>query len=267
MILASASPVSLAVTALAAVCYAWPAVMGERTAQQAARRWVLAAWILHALALGLGISGSNAHFGFAPALSMTVWLVAAVYAVETQFFPQIQTRWALSAIGVAAVVLAALFPGSALSSNPSGWLALHLALGVACYGLFAAAVVHAGLMTRAESHIRLAEDPHTGIPLLTLERLTYRLATAGFALLTLTLLAGWLFGDVLYGHGNAWAWNHKTVFGLLAWLVFAVLLTGRQFAGWRGKRATRFLYAGSALLMLAYIGSRFVLEVILGRGV
>jgi ABC-type uncharacterized transport system permease subunit len=196
---------------------------------------------------------------------MTVWLVAAVYAVESQFFPQIQTRWALSAIGVAAVLLAELFPGSPLSSNPSGWLALHLALGVACYGLFAAAVVHAWLMTRAESRIRQAEDPNTGIPLLTLERLTYRLATAGFALLTLTLGAGWLFGDVLYGHGHAWVWNHKTIFGLLAWVVFAVLLAGRRFAGWRGKRASRFLYAGATLLLLAYVGSRFVMEVLLGR--
>lgn len=265
MILASASPVSLAATGLAAICYAWPAVMGERTAQQAAKRWVLVAWVLHAVALAMGITGSNARFGFAPALSMTVWLVAAVYAVESQFFPQIQTRWALSAIGVAAVLLAELFPGSPLSSNPSGWLALHLALGVACYGLFAAAVVHAWLMTRAESRIRQAEDPNTGIPLLTLERLTYRLATAGFALLTLTLGAGWLFGDVLYGHGHAWVWNHKTIFGLLAWVVFAVLLAGRRFAGWRGKRASRFLYAGATLLLLAYVGSRFVMEVLLGR--
>jgi ABC-type uncharacterized transport system permease subunit len=55
------------------------------------------------------------------------------------------------------------------------------------------------------------------------------------------------------------------VFGLLAWLVFAVLLAGRRFAGWRGKRATRFLYAGSVLLLLAYVGSRFVMEVILER--
>jgi ABC-type uncharacterized transport system permease subunit len=265
MILASDSPASLAVTVMAAVCYAWPAAFGARTGERAAKRWVLAAWLLHAVALGLAITGSDARFGFAPALSMTVWLVAAVYAVEAQFFPQIQTRWALSAIGVAAVLLAEFFPGSPLSSNPSGWLALHLALGVACYGLFAAAVVHALLMTRAEARIRLAKDPHTGIPLLTLERLTYRLATAGFVLLTLTLGAGWLFGDVLYGHGHAWVWNHKTVFGLLAWEVFAVLLAGRRFLGWRGKRATRFLYAGSALLLMAYVGSRFVLEVILGR--
>lgn len=265
MILASASLASLAATALAAICYAWPAATGTRTGARAAQRWVLAAWLFHAVALGLGITGSEARFGFATALSMTVWLVAAVYAVETQFFPQIQTRWALSAIGVVAVVLAEFFPGNHLSSNPSGWLALHLALGVACYGLFAAAVVHAWLMNRAESRIRQAEDPATGIPLLTLERLTYRLASAGFALLSLTLVAGWLFSDVLYGHGHAWVWNHKTVLGVLAWLVFATLLAGRRFAGWRGKRATRFLYAGSALLLLAYVGSRFVLEVILER--
>lgn len=265
MILSSAPPASLAASLVAALCYAWPAVWGARTNDSAAKRWVLAAWLAHAVALAFGITGADARFGFAPALSMTVWLVAAVYAVETQFFPQIRTRWALSTIGVMAVALAALFPGSHLSNNPSGWLALHLALGVACYGLFGAAVVHAYLMTRAESSIRLAQDPNTGVPLLTLERLTFRLANAGFALLTLTLGAGWLFGDVLYGHGGAWVWNHKTVFGVLAWITFAILLLGRQFAGWRGKRASRFLYTGSALLLLAYVGTRFVMEVLLGR--
>ncbi|MDT8989765.1 cytochrome c biogenesis protein CcsA [Curvibacter sp. APW13] len=265
MILASASPASQLATLLAATCYAWPAIRGARTPDSVARRWVLIAWIAHAVALALGIGGGDARFGFAPALSMTVWLVAAVYAVESQFFPQIRTRWALSSVGVVAVLLAELFPGAHLSSNSSGWLALHLVLGVACYGLFAAAVMHAWLMGRAESSIRLAKDPHTGIPLLTLERLTYRLAGAGFGLLTLTLVAGWLFSDVLYGSGHAWVWNHKTVFAVLAWVVFATLLAGRRFFGWRGKRATRVLYAGATLLLLAYVGSRFVLEVVLGR--
>lgn len=265
MILASASPASLIATLVAAACYAWPAIRGAQTPDIVARRWVLVAWVAHASALALGIAGGDARFGFAPALSMTVWLVAAVYAVETQFFPQIQTRWALSSVGVVAVLLAEWFPGAHLTSNSSGWLALHLVLGVACYGLFAAAVMHAWLMGRAESRIRLAKDPHTGIPLLTLERLTYRLATAGFGLLTMTLVAGWLFSDVLYGAGHAWVWNHKTVFAVLAWFVFATLLAGRRFAGWRGKRATRVLYVGAALLLLAYVGSRFVMEVVLGR--
>ena len=78
-----------------------------------------------------------------------------------------------------------------------------------------------------------------------------------------TLLAGWLFGEALYGH--AWKWDHKTVFSLLAWLVFATLLLGRSRFGWRGRTAVRVLYVGSLLLLMAYVGSRFVLEVILVR--
>jgi ABC-type uncharacterized transport system permease subunit len=103
------------------------------------------------------------------------------------------------------------------------------------------------------------------LPLLTLERLTFRFVNAGFVLLTATLLAGWLFSESLYGVGKAWKWDHKTIFSVLSWLAFAVLLIGRAQFGWRGRTAVRVLYAGSGLLLLAYVGSRFVLEVVLGR--
>jgi ABC-type uncharacterized transport system permease subunit len=59
--------------------------------------------------------------------------------------------------------------------------------------------------------------------------------------------------------------DHKTAFSVLSWLTFAVLLIGRTRFGWRGKRAVRVLYMGSALLLLAYVGSRFVMEIVLGR--
>ena len=103
------------------------------------------------------------------------------------------------------------------------------------------------------------------MPLLTLERLTFRFATAGFVLLSATLLAGLLFSDALYGRGSVAKWDHKTVFSVLAWLVFAFLLLGRARFGWRGRKAVRVLYTGSLLLLLAYAGSRFVLEVVLRR--
>jgi ABC-type uncharacterized transport system permease subunit len=76
---------------------------------------------------------------------------------------------------------------------------------------------------------------------------------------------GYGFGDVVYGHAKAWRWDHKTVFSLMSWLTFAGLLVGRSQFGWRGKRAVTMLYIGSALLFLAYVGSRFVMEVVLGR--
>jgi ABC-type uncharacterized transport system permease subunit len=84
-------------------------------------------------------------------------------------------------------------------------------------------------------------------------------------LLTATLGAGWLFGDSLYGDQAAWRWDHKTVFSLLSWVTFAVLLVGRSRFGWRGRKAVQVLYIGSGLLLLGYAGSRFVLEVVLGR--
>jgi ABC-type uncharacterized transport system permease subunit len=136
---------------------------------------------------------------------------------------------------------------------------------MASYALFAAAVVHASLMSRAERQIRLgAEDP-TGLPLLTLERLTFRFVNIGFALLTATLLAGWLFGEQLYGTVKALRLDHKTLFAILAWLMFAVLLWGRRYRGWRGSLAVRTLYTGALMLLLSYAGSRFVTEVLLGR--
>lgn len=265
MILPSASPVGWTLAAAAALAYAVPAAGASRLSANASRVALLLAWSLHAAALAWGLVGeSPVRFGFGPALSMTAWLVLTVYAVERQLFPQMQARWVLAGLGAVAVLLASVFPGQPLHVNASPWLPLHLALGIASYGLFAAAVVHAGLMTRAERQIRQATDPHSGIPLLTLERLTFRFVSAGFVLLTATLLAGWLFGETLYG--RAWRWDHKAVFSLLSWLAFAVLLLGRSRFGWRGRSAVRVLYGGAALLLLAYVGSRFVLEVVLGRG-
>lgn len=261
MILPSASPASLALTALTALAYAAPAA--ARLSPVAARRAVVLAWVLHGLLLGWNLLGEAPRFGFAPALSVTVWLVAAVYAIESQLYPQLQTRWTLSILGAGAVVLALLYPGQLLHARASAWLPLHWALGIASYGLFAVAVVHAVLMLRTEDRIRHAASVDAGLPLLTLERLTFRFAGAGFVLLSATLLAGLLFDEQLYG--TAWKWSHKTVFSVLSWLVFAVLLLGRARFGWRGWRAARLLFTGAGLLLLAYVGSRFVLEIILNR--
>ena len=113
--------------------------------------------------------------------------------------------------------------------------------------------------------MRLVEQGYTGVPLMTLERLTFRFVEAGFTLLSATLLVGWAFAEQLYGPRLVGMWNHKTVFSILAWATFAFLLVGRAQLGWRGSKAVRVLYLGSGLLLLGYAGSRFVLEVILRR--
>jgi ABC-type uncharacterized transport system permease subunit len=260
----------------AVLAYAVPALMGDRLSVAATRLLLWCAWGLHGLAVLWSLFGLSPHspndvprFGFAPALSVTAWLGLTVYAVESYMYPKLKAVWVFAAIGAAAVMLAMLFPGQALHSTASKWLPVHWALGLASYGLFAAAVAHAWLMMRAESQMRLSPSTmsatSSGLPLLTLERLTFRFVNAGFVLLTATLLAGWLFSESLYGAGKVWKWDHKTIFSVLSWLAFAVLIVGRAQFGWRGRTAVRVLYIGSGLLLLAYVGSRFVLEVVLGR--
>jgi len=265
MILASASSIVLSLAVATAVAYSVSAMGSARLGTPLARTAVWLAWLLHGLLLAWSLLGQEPRFGFAPALSVTAWLIAAVYAVESHVYPLLQTRWTLSVLGAIAVLLAVLFPGSLLHPNASPWLPLHWALGIASYGLFGAAVVHAWFMTKAEERFRLAADPHSGMPLLTMERLTFRFVAAGFLLLTATLLVGILFGNQLYGSAVRLKLDHKTAFSVLSWLTFAVLLVGRARFGWRGRRAVRVLYVGSALLLLAYVGSRFVMEIVLGR--
>jgi len=265
MILASASPLDLTLALGAAAAYTVSAIGAERLGAPVARAAVRLAWLLHGAVLAWSLFGAAPRFGFAPALSVTAWLVAAVYAIESQVYPLLQTRWALSTLGAFVVLLALVFPGNLLHANASPWLPLHWALGIASYGLFGAAVVHAWFMTRAEERIRLAADADSGMPLLTMERLTFRFVAAGFLLLSATLLLGILFESQLYGTATPLKWDHKTAFSLLSWFTFAALIVGRARFGWRGKRAVRVLYIGAGLLLLAYVGSRFVMEVLLGR--
>ena len=267
------SSTSLFLSLGAVFAYATSALVGDRLSVAATRLLLWCAWGLHGLAMLWSLFGLSPidvpRFGFAPALSVTAWLGLTVYAVESYMYPKLKAVWVFAAIGAAAVILAMLFPGQALHSAASKWLPVHWALGLASYGLFAAAVAHAWLMMRAESQMRLSPSTlsttSSGLPLLTLERLTFRFVNAGFVLLTATLLAGWLFSESLYGAGKVWKWDHKTIFSVLSWLAFAVLIVGRAQFGWRGCTAVRVLYIGSGLLLLAYVGSRFVLEMVLRR--
>jgi ABC-type uncharacterized transport system permease subunit len=232
---------------------------------------LVGAFVLHLLLLVIDIGGygqaePGTRLGFGPVLSMTVWLVITVHTVESRLVPVPAVRQWLGLAGALAVLLAAVFPGE-LRPLSSALAPLHFALGVGSYGLFGAAVVHALMLDAAERRLRSRASAGRapvpgralGLPLLQLERLTFRFVEAGFAVLTATLL----LGTVTAAH---WRWDHKTVFSLLAWGVFAALLVGRRLRGWRGRLATRWLYAGAVLLLLAYAGSRFVVEVLLARG-
>jgi ABC-type uncharacterized transport system permease subunit len=231
------------------------------------RMALVLAWLAHGVAIILDIAGvgsalGGARFGFATALSATAWLVLLIYAIESRWLHLPGARKGLALMGLSAVALAALFPGEFRAHASSPWAPLHWALGLASYGLFGAAVLHAMMLDRAERRLRLKRPVDVVAPghvsLLGLERLTFQLVAAGLVLLSATLLLGWWFA-------NPWRWDHKTVLSLLGWVVFAGLWVGRLTLGWRGRRAIRWLYAGALLLLLAYVGSRFVMGVVLTR--
>jgi ABC-type uncharacterized transport system permease subunit len=244
----------------ALVCYLAATLSSERFASLL-RNALLAGWIAQGIALLIDITGvgsdiPGARFGFAPALSLTVWLVLAVYQLESRLLPLPGARRALAACGAVVVVLAWIYPGRVHPQAATLWAPLHWLLGIASYGLFGVAVLHGLLLNRAERQMRRAPlagaAPGEGVPLLRLERLTFRFVVSAVILLGTVGTSGW-------------RWEHKTVFSILSWLVFAGLLAGRRAFGWRGPKAAGWLYAGAALLLLAYVGSRFVLEVLLNR--
>jgi ABC-type uncharacterized transport system permease subunit len=258
----SPAPWFLALAMLTLLAYILPAVKTSWSAQTV-RSCLLMAWVGHGIVLILSLL--SGRFGFGPALSVMAWLVLTVYAVESRLYPQMQSRRVLAALGALALLAGLVYPGAPMGSMASAWLPLHAALGIAAYGMLAVATVHAWLIQSAEAKMRMAQHSNAGLPIMALERLMLAFVWASFVLLTATLLAGWLFAEDLYGAGNLWKWDHKTIFSVLAWLVLASLLLGRWRWGWRGKRASRFIYGSAILLLLAYVGSRFVLEVLLQR--
>lgn len=269
------TPWWLGAVVLALLCYGLAGFLGEGAGpDEAARHGALSTWgprrlgrvglwcgwSLHSAVIVFDVAGAStqaARFGFAPALSVTVWLVLAVYAIESRFLPLTGVRRILAGCAIVSMAMALAFPGE-LVSQVAPWAPVHWVLGIASYGLFGAAVLHAVLLNQAEKRLRQKSiTTHAlGLPLLQLERLTFRFVAAGFSVLTAALVLGWWLTP-------AWRWDHKVVFSLCAWALFAALLLGRYRFGWRGLQATRWLYVGAALLFLAYVGSRFVLEVLI----
>lgn len=143
---------------------------------------------------------------------------------------------------------------------------LHIALAVLAYATLSIAAAHALVLWVHERRLKRhqLQGVTSGLPpLASTENLVFQLIGAGFGLLTLTLVTGALFVDNLFAQHLV----HKTVLSIVAWVVFGVLLWGRWRYGWRGRTAVGWTLAGMSVLVLAYFGSKLVLELVLGRTV
>ncbi|PXW87240.1 ABC-type uncharacterized transport system permease subunit [Nitrosomonas sp. Nm84] len=250
-----------------------PSKIGER--EFVTVNWMhyamLAPLALHAVTLYQSMFiGAGLSFGLGNAISSIVWLTAFIYWFSG-FFSRLQGLQTLVAPIAAAAAIAILLPLVFPSVKPLENTELpafkaHLLVAMMAYSLLAIAALHALLMTAVERHLHhpAAHSLLTNLPpLLVMEKLLFRIIWAGFVLLTLTLLSGVIFSKEVFG--QSLTFSHKTLFGFISWGVFAALLTGRQLYGWRGRIAIRWTLAGFVTLLLAYIGSKFVLEIILNR--
>ncbi len=218
-------------------------------------------------------------FGFAFALSAMFWLGAGIYWIESFFFRLDSLRLLVLPLACAASLMPLVFGGvRVLPYAAAPLFKMHFLIANIAYGLFAIAALHAVLMlmverrlqalrqgSRIESAGLVAGWLETLPPLLTLEKLLFRLIAAGFVLLTLTLASGILFSEQV--DARALRFDHKTVFAILSWFMFGGILVARRLSGWRGRGAARWVLASFGALLLAYVGSRFVLEVLLHRSV
>ncbi len=257
---------------------AWRLWIGQKPSSGRMPVWYAAvlalALVLHGMLLVHGMyQDGQLRFGFAHALSATLWITALIVCAESMFSASRGMFLLVLPLAAAASVLPLLFPGAIIGrSSASPLFQVHLLLAILAYSLLTIAAIHALLMATMERHLhgeaaaapgRLAFVIDRLPPLLAMEGVLFRLISVGFVLLTATLVSGIFFSEELFG--RPLRFDHKTVFAIAAWCVFAGLLLGRLVFGWRGRTALRWTITGFVMLLLAYVGSHFVLEVLLDR--
>lgn len=233
-----------------------------------ARALPLLPFLLHLYLLyGDVFIGHGIALGFAVSLSAVAALTVLVHSLAAWRYPLAGLQALVMGFAAAMVALHGLMrDASPVPHSDLPAFTAHLMMAMTAYSLFTIAALHALLMAVVEKQLHKPVPPKlvTALPpLLTLERLLFTLIGTGFVLLTLTLASGIVFSEEVFG--RALPFNHKTVFGITSWLVFAALLVGRRLYGWRGRTAITWTLAGFVFLLLAYVGVKFVLEVILGR--
>lgn len=235
------------------------------------------AWERAAIALALAVHAGGLHdalfteagmrFSFSFALSLMMWLAVLIYWLESFMARMEGMQPMVLPLAAVCTILPVIFPNVHLVAHAQATgFKLHFLAAMLAYSLLTLSALHAIFMgfTEQALHKRSMKRSLASLPpLLTMESLLFKMLLIGFVLLTLAVGSGVFFSEALFG--KPMSLDHKTLFAFASWGIFATLLIGRHAWGWRGKRALRWTLAGFALLILAYVGSRFVAEVILGR--
>jgi ABC-type uncharacterized transport system permease subunit len=218
-------------------------------------------WLLYIVIF----SHESLNLAFFNALSLAAWTVVASLLLSSLNKPIENLGIVIMPLAALAVLLDLFYPSLAFMGENASWvLKLHVLLSMLAYSLLTLASVQA-LLLAVQDHYLRKRKPGGFIrslpPLMTMEALLFEMIGIGFVLLTLALASGFAFLENMFAQHLV----HKTVLSVLAWMVFGGLLLGRRVWGWRGRKAIIWTLSGFAILILAYFGSKLVLELILHR--
>lgn len=225
----------------------------------------LGAVILHAvLAYNSIVTGAGINLGFYNAASLVMGLIALLMLLAAISQPIENLGIVVLPLAALALLLDQVFSSQHILATAGAQnIEIHIILSLLAYSLLSLAALQAVLLAVQDYQLR---HKHPGgfmralPPMRVMESLLFQIIAVGFFLLSLALLSGIIYLDDIFAQHLV----HKTVLSILAWLVFAILLFGRWKAGWRGRTAIRWTLGGFLALLLAYFGSKLVLEVILG---
>lgn len=226
----------------------------------------LIAIVMHGLMLQQTlVTAGGLNLGFYNALSLTSWVVALFVILAATIRPVENLALVFLPAAALCLVLDQIFPSErlVLDSAPVG-LRLHIILSIGAYGLLAIAALQSIVLAVQERLLR-DKRPVQAMrflpPLQSMESLLVQVLSIGFFLLSLSVATGLMFVRDIFGQHL----SHKIAFSLLAWVIFGLVLLGHWLRGWRGKRLIRWTLGGFFALLLAYFGSKMVLELILHR--
>jgi len=226
---------------------------------------IIVALVLHTGVLFQNFIGAaELNFGVFNAVSLLAWLISLLLLAAMFSRPVENLGIVIFPLAAITLLLEASFSTEHFVDSDNFSLKIHILISVLSYSVFTIAAIQAVLLAIQDRHLH---NKHPGgfirvlPPLQTMETLLFQMLVVGFILQSLSLLSGFAFLEDMFAQHLV----HKTVLSIMAWLIFAVLLWGRWQFGWRGKMAIRSTLSGFVLLLLAYIGSKLVLEVMLGQ--
>ena len=219
--------------------------------------------ILHGSILYHGVlRPEGLNLGFFKALSLASWLILLLLVLASLRKPIENLGIFLFPLAAVMILLDLVYPSEHLIIIDSWEKQTHILTSLLAYSMFTLAVVQALLLAVQNRHLH-NRQPGGFIralpPLQTMETLLFQMIGIGFVLLTFSLLTGFFFLENMFAQHLV----HKTILSIVSWLLFGILLWGHIRYGWRGRTAIRWTLGGFVMLMLAYFGSRFVLDLVL----